>query len=340
MTHHANHANAESTRSTLRGIIGCLHPKTCPAPHSLSWGGATARQGGDSPNGPFPGPSSCGVFPGPQAGAAATLATQRSVAPSRGARARKEHRGRSIQGLGISHPQARAARASSSLSSHRSVQRLADRHARDFASTHGLGLMGGWDPESVMPTHRNLPQLTPASVPPGGFAPDADPTDALLFRVGATEDRDALAAASIPTEQPNDFPQGPLADTHSSRGAVTRRVAGGRSRANASALTATAAQNVSRSAGRGAHLTSTDSLNLTGAPRPADLPAFPTRAPSLAPGTAASSAPSLGSGGEAPATDLHFATPAGAPRSAGLIQQSRSTKAARAIPVGNTEGEL
>jgi hypothetical protein len=84
VTHHANHANAESTRSTLRGIIGALRPKACSASTSLSGGGATVRQGGDSPNGSFPGPSSCGVFSGPQAGAAATLAAPRFVVASHG----------------------------------------------------------------------------------------------------------------------------------------------------------------------------------------------------------------------------------------------------------------
>jgi len=95
-----HHANAESTRSTLLEAVpgaGSLLPvvaplpersaaelpitishqlpkrgsKACPASASLPGGGATARQGGDSPNGPFPWPSSSGVFPDPKAGATA-----------------------------------------------------------------------------------------------------------------------------------------------------------------------------------------------------------------------------------------------------------------------------
>ena len=199
VTHHAKDANAESTRSTVRGDASGLLPKTCPAPHSLSWGGATARQGGDSPNGPFPGPSSCGVFPDPKAGAAANIATPRSVAPSRGTRARKEQRGRSIQGPRFSHPRARAARACSSLSSHRLAQRPADRPTRDFPPAQGLGQKGGRDPESAMPTHHNpLPQPSFVSVPPDRFDPGA-----MLFRVDASGDRDVCP--------PFDFPASPLA---------------------------------------------------------------------------------------------------------------------------------
>jgi hypothetical protein len=150
VTHHANDADAESTRSTVPGGAGGLRPwsgprlsdrlgrppllaplpersaaeplitishrlpkgsKACPASGSLPGGGATARQGGDSPNGPFPGPSGSGVFPDPKAGAAANFATPRSVFPSCGTRARNEQRGRPIQRPRRSHPQAWAARA-------------------------------------------------------------------------------------------------------------------------------------------------------------------------------------------------------------------------------------
>lgn len=61
-----HHANAESTGATVRGAAGGL-PSTpkrdtqaCLASNSHSGRGATARQGGDSPNGLFPGPSSRG----------------------------------------------------------------------------------------------------------------------------------------------------------------------------------------------------------------------------------------------------------------------------------------
>jgi hypothetical protein len=111
-----NQANAESTRSTVPAAAGSPLPKTCPAPHSLSWGGATARQGGDSPNGPFPGPSSCGVFPGPQAGAAANFATPAVPVAFPGIRIRIEQRGRSIQRPRHTQPQAWVARACSTLS--------------------------------------------------------------------------------------------------------------------------------------------------------------------------------------------------------------------------------
>jgi hypothetical protein len=162
VTHHANDANAESTRSTVREavpgasglrpwsgprladrhgrppqlaplpeperpaaepLITISHqrPKACPASGSLSGGGATARQGGDSPNGPFPGPSSSGIFPDPKAGATATLATPAVRVPVPWCTCRKEQRGRSIQRPRFSHPQAWAARACFSLSSHRSA---------------------------------------------------------------------------------------------------------------------------------------------------------------------------------------------------------------------------
>ena len=67
-------------------------------------------------------------------------------------------------------------------------------------------------------------------------------------------------------------------------GAVTRRAAAGRGRGASatSALTAVPAHNRARSAGRVAHLTSTDFRILTGAPRPVDLPANAVSAPSIA----------------------------------------------------------
>ena len=152
-----HHANAESTGATVRGATGGLRPwtaprlsdrygcplllaplrersaaelliaishqlpkrdsKACLASDSHSGGGATARQGGDSPNGLFPGPSSRGVFPDPRAGAAANVATPAVPVAFPGIGIRMEQRGRSIQCSRLSHPRARAARACSSLRS-------------------------------------------------------------------------------------------------------------------------------------------------------------------------------------------------------------------------------
>jgi hypothetical protein len=106
-----------------------------------------------------------------------------------------------------------------------------------------------------------------------------------------------------------------------SRGAVTRRAAAGRGRANASALTATAAHNLPRSAGRAAYTQAPDLLTASDAARPADLRAVAAvSAPSLAsvPGTTAHLSPHAlpsplptelgrwagGSGGDAPAPSL------------------------------------
>ena len=113
-----HHANAESTAATVRGAVGsapralrrrAAHrishqlPKrdseACLASDSPFRARATARQGGDSPDGLFPGPSSSGVFPDPKAGAAANFATPAVRVPFRGTRARKEQRGRPISSL-------------------------------------------------------------------------------------------------------------------------------------------------------------------------------------------------------------------------------------------------
>lgn len=116
MIQDADHANAEAMQPPARSTAGYLLPNTCSAPISLLVGGAMARQGGDSKDEPLPGLKSGGVIPGPEAGTAANLASSRSVAPSRGARAREEQRGRSIIGLRFSQPQTWAARARFSYS--------------------------------------------------------------------------------------------------------------------------------------------------------------------------------------------------------------------------------
>jgi hypothetical protein len=152
-----HHANVESTRSTEFRV-----PKACPASGPLNLSGATARQGGVSQYGPFPGPSASGAFPDPKAGAAANFATPAVRVSFPGMRARNEQRGRSIQCRGFSHPQAWAARACSSLSSHRafsSAQRPADRHVRDSAPARGLRQMDRRDPELAMLPNRNLPPV-------------------------------------------------------------------------------------------------------------------------------------------------------------------------------------
>jgi hypothetical protein len=186
------HANAVSTRSTVRGPrLSDRHglQKSCSASGSLSGGGATVRQGGDSPNGPLPRSSDSGVFSDPKAGAAVTLANPAVRVPFPGARTRKEHRGRPIQCPRFSQPQVWAARACSSapISSGSGVRRLAvssfrptgpasvDRHHdRYSASTQGLEQVAGRDPESVMPTtsSRNLSQPAPV-----GLAGDRSLTD-------------------------------------------------------------------------------------------------------------------------------------------------------------------
>jgi hypothetical protein len=106
-----HHANAESTRSTVRErsaaepLVAIFHQlpkrdsKACLASDSHSGRGATARQGGDSPNGLFPGPSGSGVFSDPKAGAAANFATPAVRVHFRGTRGRKEQRGRPISSL-------------------------------------------------------------------------------------------------------------------------------------------------------------------------------------------------------------------------------------------------
>ncbi len=155
----------------------------------------------------------------------------------------------------------------------------------------------------------------------------------------------------------------------SSRGAVTRQ--GAVLAASPQGLTATAAHNLPRSAGRVAHLASTDPRTPAGAPRPADLPANAVSAWTLAPttGTIASLssfathfplpneagrwAGGSGGEGETSVTDL-FAAPATDPQSrVGLIEQSKrpagdgfpvrpqSTKAGRANPAGvPTQGDM
>jgi hypothetical protein len=124
----SHHANAASTRSP----VSCL-PKACAASGSQYGGDAKAKPVGDSPFGPFPGPSAGGVFPDLEAGAAASFAPPAVRVPLPGTRACNEQRGRSIQRPRPSHPRAWTARACSSL--------LADGQARDFAPDDGLELM-------------------------------------------------------------------------------------------------------------------------------------------------------------------------------------------------------
>ena len=78
-----------------------------------------------------------------------------------------------------------------------------------------------------------------------------------------------------------------------SRGAVTRRAAAGRGRGATatSALTATAAHNRARSAGRVAHLASIDLQAPTGVPRPADLRAAVAMSASSSTGALGTTAP-------------------------------------------------
>lgn len=160
MTHQAN---TESTRSILRGVAGSLRPiaKTCSAPSSLSWGGATARKGGDSPAGPFPGPSSNGVFPDPKAGAATSFATPAVRVPFPGTRARKEHRGRSIQRSRFSQPRAWAARADSFPLI---TESLAEIHPGDAQHPRGVEGEDSITPDPSRALTPRWAQLSPPSI--------------------------------------------------------------------------------------------------------------------------------------------------------------------------------
>jgi hypothetical protein len=110
-------------RSAAEPLIAIFHQlpkrdsKACLASDSQSGRSATARQGGDSQNGLFPGPSGSGVFTDPNAGAAAKVATPAVPVAFPGIRIRMEQRGWSIQFSRLSQPRARAARACSSLRS-------------------------------------------------------------------------------------------------------------------------------------------------------------------------------------------------------------------------------